>query len=131
VAIRTVGARAVCDHRGVASILIVDDDERFRRIARRLLEAESFEVVGEVGSGEAALAAARELEPDVILLDVQLPDLDGLEVAVRLASEGGPDVVLTSSRDECDFGDALHLSGARGFVPKDELSAERIVSLCE
>jgi CheY-like chemotaxis protein len=114
----------------VASILIVDDDHRFRGIARRLLESEGFQVVGEAGDGAGALAAARELEPDVVLLDVQLPDLDGLEVAERLTADGGPAVVLTSTREECDFGPQLHESGARGFVPKDELSAGRITELC-
>jgi DNA-binding NarL/FixJ family response regulator len=114
----------------VASILIVDDDQRFRGIARRLLESEGFDVVGEAEDGRAALAAARELDPDVVLLDVQLPDLDGLEVAERLAGDGGPAVVLTSTRDEADFGSQLQESGARGFVPKDELSAERIAKLC-
>jgi CheY-like chemotaxis protein len=114
----------------VASILIVDDDQRFRGIARRLLENEGFDVVGEAEDGEAALAAVRELEPDVVLLDIQLPDLDGLEVAERLANAGGPAVVLTSTREECDFGPQLKESGARGFVPKDELSAERIAKLC-
>jgi DNA-binding NarL/FixJ family response regulator len=111
----------VCDDCGVASILIVDDDRRFRGIARRLLESEGFEVVGEAEDGEGALAAARELEPDVVLLDIQLPDLDGLQVAERISADGGPAVVLTSTRDECDFGEQLHASGARGFVPKDEL----------
>jgi DNA-binding NarL/FixJ family response regulator len=114
----------------VASILIVDDDHRFRGIARRLLESEGFEVVGEAGDGETAVAAARELEPDVVLLDVQLPDVDGLEVAERISADGGPAVVLTSTRDESDFGPQLHESGARGFVPKDELSARRIAELC-
>ena len=128
---RTADARRVCDHRSVASILIVDDDRGFRGIARRLLESEGFDVVGEAEDGQAALAAARELEPDVVLLDVHLPDLDGLEVAERLAATGGPAVVLTSTRDESDFGPELKKSGARGFVPKGELSAERIVSLCE
>jgi DNA-binding NarL/FixJ family response regulator len=114
----------------VASILIVDDDERFRGIARRLLDSEGFEVVGEAGGGEAALAAVRELQPDVVLVDVHLPDLDGFEVAERIAAEDGPPVVMTSTREECDFPGELSRSGARGFVPKDELSAERIVSLC-
>jgi CheY-like chemotaxis protein len=114
----------------VARILIVDDDKRFRGIARRLLESEGFDVVGEAEDGQAALTAARELEPDVVLLDIQLPDLDGLEVAEQLAAPGGPAVVLTSTRDECDFGPQLRESGARGFVPKGELSAERIAKLC-
>jgi CheY-like chemotaxis protein len=114
----------------MASILIVDDDQRFRGIARRLLESEGFHVVGEAGNGRAALSAARDLEPDVVLLDVQLPDLDGLEVAELLTGEGGPAVVLTSTRDEADFGPQVRESGARGFVPKDELSARRIADLC-
>ena len=127
---RTASSRHACDHPSVASILIVDDDQRFRGIARRLLESEGFDVVGEADDGEAALAAARELEPDVVLLDVHLPDIDGFEVAERLATKGGPAVVLTSTRDESDFGSQLRESGARGFVPKNELSAERIASLC-
>src|SRR5262245_48791017 len=113
------------------SILIVDDDERFRGIARKLLEAEGFHVVGEAEDGEAALVAARELEPDIVLLDIQLPDRDGLEVAERIVEHGSPAVVLTSTRDESDFGPQLRETGARGFVPKDEISAERITSLCE
>jgi CheY-like chemotaxis protein len=128
---RTANEIRLCDHVRMASILIVDDDRRFRGIARKMLESEGFDVVGEAHDGEAALVAARELAPDVVLLDVHLPDLDGFEVAERLAEPGGPAVVLTSTRDESDFGPELHRSGARGFVPKAELSAERIVSLCE
>ena len=131
VASRTAQAKAVCHHRSVVSILIVDDDQRFRSIARKLLESEGFDVVGEAGRGEAALAVASELEPDVVLLDVHLPDLDGFEVAARISAGGGPSVIMTSTRDESDFGAELSRSGARGFVPKDELSAERIASLCE
>ena len=130
-ATRTADASFVCHHRSVPSILIVDDDQRFRGIARALLECEGFHVVGEADDGAAALAAARRLEPDIVLLDIHLPDLDGFEVAERLAAEeGGPAVVFTSTRDESDFGPRVYRSGARGFVPKDELSAERIVSLC-
>jgi DNA-binding NarL/FixJ family response regulator len=117
--------------RNVATILIVDDDPRFRGIARRLLESEGFEVIGEAADGREALSVARELDPDVVLLDVHLPDIDGIEVATRLAAEGGPAIVLTSTRDESDFGPQVRQSGARGFVPKDEISAERITSLCE
>jgi DNA-binding NarL/FixJ family response regulator len=115
----------------VAKILIVDDDRRFREIARALLEAEGFVVVGEADGGEAVLAAARELEPDVVLLDIHLPDIDGFVVAEKLAAGGnGAAIVLTSTRDESDFGPALYRNGVRGFVPKNELSAERIATLC-
>lgn len=116
----------------MARIVIVDDDPRFRGIARRLLEAEGFEVIGEAADGREALAVTRDLEPDVVLLDVQLPDIDGIKVAAELTGRGeGPAVVLTSTRDESDFGPEIRESGARGFVPKGELSAERITSLCE
>ena len=112
--------------------MIVDDDPRFRGIARRLLESEGLEVIGEASDGREALAVTSELEPDVVLLDVQLPDGDGIELAAQLTAGGdGPAVVLTSTREESDFGPELQQSGARGFVPKDELSAERITSLCE
>ena len=108
------------------------DDPRFRGIARRLLESGGFEVLGEAADGREALEVTRELEPDVLLLDVQLPDIDGIEVATQLSAAGDrPAIVLTSTRDESDFGPQVEESGARGFVPKDELSAERITSLCE
>ena len=113
------------------TIVIVDDDPRFRGIARRLLESEGFAVIGEASDGREALSVTRELEPDILLLDVQLPDLDGIEVATQLSAGGdGPAIVLTSTRDESDFGPQVEQSGARGFVPKDEISAERITSLC-
>jgi DNA-binding NarL/FixJ family response regulator len=116
----------------MATIVIVDDDPRFRGIARRLLESEGFEVIGEASDGGEALSVARELEPDIVLLDVQLPDIDGIEVASQLTADGsGAAIVLTSTRDESDFGPQLAQSGARGFVPKGEISAERITSLCE
>ena len=83
------------------SVLIVDDHPSFRASARMLLESEGFDVVGEAEDGKGALIAVRELKPDVVLLDVQLPDIDGPEVAARLAAANGlyPAVVLTSSRD--------------------------------
>ena len=112
------------------SVLIVDDHEGFRRIARAMLEAEGFVVVGEAVDGEEALRAAAELAPTLVLLDVQLPGIDGFEVASTLTAGGeGPDVVLVSSRDGSDFGPLVAQSGARGFVPKDELSGERLIAL--
>ncbi len=110
------------------SVLIVDDHPSFRASARMLLEAEGYEVVGEAEDGETALAAVLELKPDLVLLDVQLPDIDGPEVAARIAVANGasPVVVLTSSRDLQDLG---ALSGVRGFIPKSELSGAAIEAL--
>jgi two-component system response regulator EvgA len=112
------------------TVLIVDDHEWFRASARTLLERHGLEIVGEAGDADAALSAARELTPDVVLLDVQLPDRDGFEVAARLAElDRPPAVVLTSSRDASEFGPLVAESGARGFIAKNELSGERIAAL--
>jgi DNA-binding NarL/FixJ family response regulator len=112
------------------TVLIVDDHAGFRATARVLLEAEGFEVVGEAENGVAALQAVAELHPDVVLLDVNLPDFDGFEVASRLKRNGdGPAIVLTSSRDASDFGPLVAQSGARGFVPKAELSGGALARL--
>ena len=106
------------------TVLIVDDHPSFRLTARALLEAEGFDVVGEAEDGETALEEAARLHPEVVLLDVQLPGIDGFEVAARLTSNGSsPAVVLTSSRDATEFSGLVERSGARGFVPKAELSA--------
>lgn len=97
-----------------------------------LLEAEGFEVVGEAESGAQALRMAADLHPDWLLLDVQLPDLDGFEVAARLVGEvdgEAPAVVLTSSRDRSEYGSLIEMSGAVGFVPKGELSGDALRSL--
>ena len=113
-------------------VLIVDDHESFRSSARLLLEAEGYEVVGEAETGASGLTAAAELRPDVILLDVHLPDLDGFDVASRLATGGSaPRVVITSSRDASDFGPLIQRSGALGFVPKNELSGEALAALLD
>jgi DNA-binding NarL/FixJ family response regulator len=114
------------------TVLIVDDHPSFRATARLLLESEGFEVVGEASDGTSGLDAARALEPDLVLLDVQLPDIDGFEVAARLTNgRSAPVVVLTSSRDESDFGPLVSESGARGFVPKAELSGAALLALLE
>jgi DNA-binding NarL/FixJ family response regulator len=114
------------------TVLIVDDHASFRASARLLLETEGFNVIGEAESGAAALKAANELHPELVLLDVHLPDLDGFDVASRLTGmEAPPIVVLTSSRDGSDFGPLVGRSGARGFVPKGDLSGELIAALIE
>jgi DNA-binding NarL/FixJ family response regulator len=113
----------------MATLLIVDDHASFRAIARAAL-SERFTVVGEAADGIGGVALARELRPDVVLLDVQLPDLDGFAVAAALAAEDHPPmVVLTSSRDRRDFEPLLRLSPARGFVEKERLSAEALAEV--
>lgn len=104
------------------TLLIVDDHAAFRALARRRLTLDGFEVIGEAADGVAAVRAARNLCPDLVLLDVQLPGLDGFEVAERLQHCGTTAVVLTSVRDREDYGERLTTCGARGFVPKAALS---------
>jgi DNA-binding NarL/FixJ family response regulator len=112
------------------SVLIVDDHPGFRASARRMLEASGYAVVGEAADGAAAIAAVGELGPDLVLLDVQLPDLDGFEVAARLSAlEEKPEIVLTSSRDRADFGVAVEESPVRGFIAKAELSGPALAEL--
>ncbi len=114
------------------TVLIVDDHPSFRASARTLLEAEGYEIVGEAANGAAAVSAAEALHPDLVLLDVQLPDLDGFEVAELLGKlEDPPAVVLTSSRDGADYGRCIEYCGARGFVPKADLSGAAITALLE
>ena len=112
------------------TVVIADDHPSFRASARAILQSEGFEVVGEAEDGESAIAAARALHPDVLLLDVQLPDMDGFAVCRELDLNGGPPaVVLVSSRDACDYGGLIEQSGARGFIAKDELSGNALSDL--
>jgi DNA-binding NarL/FixJ family response regulator len=108
----------------------VDDHPSFRATARLLLETDGYEVIGEAETGMSGLRAARELAPDLVLLDVQLPDIDGFDVASRLTSgDGAPDVILTSTRDVSELKMMIRRSGARGFVPKTELSGSALAAL--
>lgn len=111
-------------------MLIVDDHGDFREAASALLEAEGFAVVGEAADGGSAVAAVERLRPAVVLLDVQLPDVDGFAVAERLASASSPPkVVLISSREEDAYGDRIAAAPAAGFISKRELSGETLAAL--
>ena len=113
-----------------ATLLIVDDHDGFRASARALLEAEGFDVVGEASGGLAGISAAEVLRPDVVLLDIMLPDLDGFAVCERMTTEeGAPEVVLTSSRDVSTYRQLLKRSRARGFIPKSELSGSALAAM--
>jgi DNA-binding NarL/FixJ family response regulator len=113
-------------------VLIVDDHPSFRRFATRLLDAGGFRVVGEAEDGASALAAARRLRPELVLLDVLLPDMSGFAVAKALsAGPSLPLVVLVSSRSASELGSALDESPVAGFVSKSELTVEALAALAD
>jgi CheY-like chemotaxis protein len=127
---RTSKRPAACHDSSVTTVLIVDDHPTFRRTARALLEEEGFDVVGEAADGASAIDATASLRPDVVLLDVYLPDIDGFDVVAQLARNGHPPaIVLTSSHDARDFGRLVEGSGVRGFIPKAELSGAALAAL--
>jgi len=110
-----------------ATVLIVDDHETFRSLARALLESEGFVVVGEAGDGTSGVEAVESLRPDLVVLDVQLPDMSGFQVLERLRADGVRiPVVLTSSRDAASYGDQVDACDALGFIPKAELSGDAL-----
>ena len=111
-------------------VLIVDDHAAFRASARALLELDGFDVIGEATDGASALDLARELDPELVLLDVALPDTNGFDVAEQLVGAGSK-VILTSSRTQTDLGRRVRQCGAVGFVPKDELSGAAINMLLD
>lgn len=114
------------------TVLIVDDHPGFRGWARAVLQAEGFGVVGEAADGAAAIEAVRALRPDVVLLDVQLPDMNGFEVAQRLRGDGADKtVVLISSRDAADYGSRIAASPAVGFLAKADLSGAALAALLD
>jgi len=121
----------LCDHSGMRpTALIVDDHAAFRASAKTLLQDEGFDVVGEAEDGRSALELARALDPDLVLLDVALPDLSGLDVAERLAGSHSK-VVLVSSRRPDDFGARFRQAPVVGFISKDELSGTALTELLQ
>jgi DNA-binding NarL/FixJ family response regulator len=105
------------------SLLLVDDDEAFRAAARAVLDSAGFDVTAESATGMGALSLAAAAPSTVMLLDVQLPDIDGFEVVRRLrAASASPTVVLISTREAADYGRRIVDSGAAGFITKARLS---------
>ena len=116
----------------MTTILIVDDDPRFRTQAREVLEADGFVVIGEAVDGASGLEAAQTLRPEFVLLDIGLPDIEGFEVARTLAVHGPPPwVVLTSSRDARAYGRRLTNGHSLGFIPKERISGPAIRALVD
>lgn len=108
-------------------MLIIDDHPGFRARVRALLAAAGYLVVGEAGDGESGMQMARDLTPDVVLLDVQLPDISGFEVAGRMrGAPHPPAIILISSRDAADYGRRIQRSGVRAFISKADLSARKL-----
>lgn len=118
------------DH--MSTILIIDDDPRFRTQARDVLEADGFAVIGHAVDGASGLEAAQSLQPDFVLLDIGLPDVEGFEVAHALALfRPAPLVVLTSSRDARAYGRRLASGDSLGFIPKEMVSGAAIRALVD
>ena len=114
----------------MSSVLVVDDHPTFRRFARQMLTEAGFDVIGEASDGETALALTRSLQPELVLLDVLLPDVSGISLAHSLAELPHPPlVVLTSSRSALDLGVTLRDAPMRGFIPKNVLTADAFSAL--
>jgi two-component system, NarL family, nitrate/nitrite response regulator NarL len=112
--------------------LLVDDNEQFLASATRLLESQGLDVVGGASSGGDALRLAHELAPEVVLVDVQLGEEDGVDLARRLTTvSGSPRVVLISSHSEEELQDLIAESPTVGFLPKMALSADAIAALLD
>jgi DNA-binding NarL/FixJ family response regulator len=110
--------------------LIVDDHPSFRHFARKLLDSAGYVVVGDAEDGASAIAAVRALQPDVVLLDVLLPDMSGFDVAKNLAKQPErPLVVLTSSRSASELGRLVHTEHATGFISKRDLTVATLAAL--
>ncbi|MEW9552368.1 response regulator transcription factor [Nonomuraea sp. NPDC050783] len=112
------------------TVLIVDDDRFFREMAAALLDGQGLVVVGDAADGAAGIEQACRLRPDVVLLDIQLPDLSGFEVC-RILVDAGLQVVLCSAREASAYGPLVARSGARGFISKTVLSPQELTRIIE
>jgi DNA-binding NarL/FixJ family response regulator len=121
------------DDQMTVCVLIVDDQAAFRRAARVVVElTDGFEVVGEATSGEAGIDLSRRLGPDLVLMDVHLPGLDGLEATRRLradAAERMPRVLLLSTYEADDYARLAAACGAIGYLSKSELDAGALTAI--
>jgi DNA-binding NarL/FixJ family response regulator len=114
------------------SLLLVDDSTHFLEAARRLLELEGMRVVAVASTSAEAIRHARDLQPDVTLVDVDLGGESGLDLARRLSEPtgaGAGPVVLISAYPEAEFRDLIDESPAIGFLPKSQLSGRAIRQL--
>jgi DNA-binding NarL/FixJ family response regulator len=111
-------------------VLIVDDQEPFRSAARMVVEmSDGFEVVGEAESGEEGIDLAVELKPDLVLMDVYLPGIDGLEATRRItAVEAAPRVLVMSTHESEEFAEAALAAGAIAFVPKSQFGMDELAA---
>ena len=112
----------------VRTVLIVDDDPSCREAARIVLAARGFQVVGEAGGAIQGLALARQMRPDAVLLDINLPDGDGFEVADRLSATEQCRVLLTSSDPAAAPDGLVRSSGAAGFISKENLAGPALTA---
>ena len=110
-------------------VLIVDDQEPFRAVARVVVEAtEGFEVIGESETGEASVEAARQLHPDLVLMDVTLPGINGLEATRQILaqSQHGTVILLLSTYEVEEYAPRAAECGAAAYIPKSEFSPEKL-----
>lgn len=114
------------------TVVIVDDNDAFRAQARVLLTYDGYDVIGEAGNGTSGLETLRRLQPNIALLDAQLPDIDGFSVARGVRDDVRPTaVVIISTRDATDYGSAVSACGARGFIAKSELCGDALRAVLE
>ena len=111
-------------------VLIVDDQEPFRMAARLVVEAtDEFEVAGEAESGEASVELAKELKPDLVLMDVNLPGINGLDATRQILDDGDPPVVLLlSTYEEAEYAPRAAECGAAAYIPKAVFGPDRLES---
>ncbi len=118
---------------GSVRVLIVDDQEPFRMAARMVVEAtDGFEVVGESGTGEAAVEMARDLNPDLVLMDVNLPGINGLDATRQILKESDSVIVLLlSTYEEAEYAPRAAECGAAAYIPKSSFGPDRLADAWE